>query len=64
MPRTINVVPPNDLVSFRITSDEVKSMLLSVPTGKGSEPDLTSNKILKGLAQPLSSPLKNLFNLS
>ena len=54
--------PRNNLESFRITSDKVESTLLSLPTGKASGPDSVNNKILKDLAQPLSTPLKDLFN--
>ena len=42
----------------------VKSILLSLLKGKAAGPDLISNRILKDLAQPLSSPLKDLFNFS
>ena len=63
LPRT-RITPPNNLQSLRITSDEVKSTFLSLPTGKAPGPDLISNKIFKDLAQPLSSPLKDLFNFS
>ena len=56
--------PRNNLEAFRIASDEVESTLLSLPTGKASGPDSMNNKILKDLAQPLPSPLKNLFNFS
>ena len=43
---------------------DVKSILLSLPTGKAAGPDLISNRILKDLVQPLSSPLKDPFNFS
>ena len=62
--RRTTITPLYNLQSLRITSDEVKSTLLSLPTGKASGPDLISNKILKELAQPLSSPLQDLFNFS
>ena len=63
LPRT-RITPLYNLHSLRITSEEVKSTLLSLPTGKASGPDLISNKILKELAQPLASPLQDLFNFS
>ena len=62
-PQTINN-PHNKLDSIRVTVDDVKSILLSLPTAKASGPDTISNKILKDLAQPLSSPLKDLYNFS
>ena len=46
LPRT-RITPLYNLHSLRITSEEVKSTLLSLPTGKASGPDLISNKILK-----------------
>ena len=56
--------PRINLESFRITPDDVECTLLSLPTGKASGPDSINNKILKDLAQPLSAPLKDLFNFS
>ena len=55
LPQTVNT-PLNNLESLRITSDEVESTLLSLPIEKASGPDLINNKILKDLAQLLSSP--------
>ena len=63
LPQTMNA-PQNNLESFRITSDEVESTLLSLPTGKASGSDSINYKILKDLAQPLSTPLKDLFNFA
>ena len=63
LPRT-RIMPLYNLQSLGVTSDEVKPTLLSLPTGKASVPDLISNIILKELAQPLSSPLQDLFNVS
>ena len=63
LPRTMGA-PRNTLYSFIITSDEVESILLSLPTGKASGPDSINNKILKDFAHPLSTPLKDLFNFS
>ena len=34
------------------------------PTGKASGPDTINNRILRDLAHPLSTPLKDLFNFS
>ena len=63
LPQTINA-PRNNLEAFRIASDEVEYTLPSLPTEKASGPDSMNNKILKDLAQPLPSPLKNLFHFS
>ena len=63
LPQTFNN-PRNKLHLIRTTAVDVKSILLSLPTGKAAGPDLISNRILKDLAQPLSSPLKDLFNFS
>ncbi|MCG8047067.1 MAG: reverse transcriptase domain-containing protein, partial [Candidatus Thiodiazotropha endolucinida] len=52
----------NKLESIIITSEDVKSILSTLPTGKASGPDLIGNKILKDLAEPLTFPLKDLFN--
>ena len=50
--------------SFIITSDEVESILRLLPTGKASGPDTINNRIIRDLAHPLSTPLKDLFNFS
>ena len=63
LPHTMDA-PRNTLNSFIITSDEVESILRSLPTGKASGPDSINNKILKDFAHPLSTPLKDLFNFS
>ena len=63
LPRTRHVTR-NILDSFIVTSDEVESILWSLPTGKASGPDTINNRILRDLAHPLSTPLKDLFNFS
>ena len=63
LPRTRHVTR-NILDSFIITSDEVESILRSLPSGKASGPDTINNRILRILAHPLSTPLKDLFNFS
>ena len=56
--------PRNTLNSFITRSDEVESILRSLPTGKASGLNSINNKILKDFAHPLSTPLKDLFNFS
>ena len=63
LPRSMHA-PRNTLDSFIITSDEVESILRSLPTAKASGPDSINNKILRDLAHPLSTPLTDLFNFS
>ena len=63
-------LPPNmpnspyhiDRVSILPT--EVESTLRALKTGKAAGPDSVNNIILKELAQPLSSPMSDLFNYS
>ena len=45
-------------------SYEVESVLKSLQIGKAAGPDSIDNRLLKELAQPLSSPLADLFNYS
>ena len=46
------------------TSEEVKAILRTLPVGKAVGPDGISNRILRELANELSSPLASLFNQS
>ena len=59
-----NHVPPNTLEFLHIMSYEVESVLKSLQIGKAAGPDSIDNRLLKELAQPLSSPLADLFNYS
>ncbi|MCG8113323.1 MAG: reverse transcriptase family protein, partial [Candidatus Thiodiazotropha taylori] len=63
LPQTMNL-PNITLDSLTITVEEVESTLRSLPLGKAAGPDLINNRILKELSQPLSYPLRNLFNCS
>ena len=63
LPQTVNV-PDYNLDSLNISREEVESTLKSLPLGKAAGPDLINNRILKELAQPLSLPLCDLFNVS
>ena len=61
--------PLSDLQPFKfdsisVSSDEVTSVLASLNIGKASGPDSINNRLLKELAQPLTLPLKDLFNYS
>ena len=57
-------LPPFKLDSISVSSDEVTSVLTSLNIGKASGPDSINNRLLKELAQPLTPPLKDLFNYS
>ena len=46
------------------TSEEVKAVLRTLPVGKAVGPDGISNRILRELANELSTPLASLFNQS
>ena len=47
-----------------VTPEEVRDTLKSQPIGKAAGPDLINNRLLKELAQPLSLPISDHFNLS
>ena len=63
-------LPPNMTNSpfhidrISILPTEIESTLSALKTGKAAGPDSVNNIILKELAQPLSSPLSDLFNYS
>ena len=57
-------LPPFKFDSISVSSDEVTSVLTSLNIGKASGPDSINNRLLKELAQPLTLPLKDLFNYS
>ena len=57
-------LPPFKFDSISVSSDEVTSVLTSLNVGKASGPDSINNRLLKELAQPLTLPLKDLFNYS
>ena len=46
------------------TTEEVKAILRTLPLGKAVGPDGISNRILRELANELSTPLASLFNQS
>ena len=63
-------LPPNMTNSpfhidrISILPTEIESTLSVLKTGKAAGPDSVNNIILKELAQPLSSPMSDLFNYS
>ena len=63
-------LPPNMANSpfhidrISILPTEIESTLSDLKTGKATGPDYVNNVILKELAQPLSSPMSDLFNYS
>ena len=57
-----NVISERSIIV--LTTDEVKSVLKSLPVGKASGPDGISNRVLKELADQLAMPLSLLFNQS
>ena len=57
-------LPPFKFDSISVSSDEVTSVLTSLNIGKASGPDSINNRLLKELAQPLTPPIKDLFNYS
>ena len=52
------------LNSIILTTDEVTTVLKSLPLGKAAGPDGVNNRVLKELADVLSLPLCDLFNQS
>ena len=60
----ITPVPQSVIEPFTFTPTEVESVLKSLKTGKAAGPDAVNNRLLIELAQPLASPLCDLFNYS
>ena len=56
--------PVNTLDTIWSTTDEVCSILKTLPTGKACGPDLINNRILRETAESISEPLAKLFNRS
>ncbi|MEW8548321.1 MAG: endonuclease/exonuclease/phosphatase family protein, partial [Candidatus Thiodiazotropha sp.] len=56
--------PQSVIEPITLTPIEVESVLKSLKTGKAAGPDAINNRLLIELAQPLASPLCNLFNFS
>jgi hypothetical protein len=52
------------LESLLFTPEEVHDVLVSLPLGKASGPDMVNNRLLKELSKELSTPLCKLFNFS
>lgn len=59
-----HISPPFHLDRIFTSPTEIESTLLALKTGKAAGPDAVNNIILKELAQPLSSPMSDLFNHS
>ena len=64
-----SVTPPaidNYIVNSKLvfTTEEAKAILRTLPLGKAVGPDGISNRILRELANELSTPLASLFNQS
>ena len=59
-----NFIVNEPLSSLVFTSEEVKVILRTLPVGKAVGPDGISNRILRALANELSTPLASLFNQS
>ena len=60
LPETIPV-PQAVIEPITFTPSEVESVLKSLKTGKAAGPDTINNRLLIELAQPLVSPLCDLF---
>ena len=68
----VNTDPPvataysltSELDSLVLTSDEILSILKSLPLGKAAGPDGVSNRILIELAEKIAEPLTSMFNQS
>ena len=63
LPGTIPV-PQAVIGPVTFTPSEVEAVLKSLKTGKAAGPDAINNRLLIELAQPLASPLCDLFNFS
>ena len=57
-------MPQSVIEPITFTPTEVESVLKSLKTGKAAGPDAINNRLLIELAQPLASPLFDLFNFS
>ena len=64
LPAIDNYIVNEPLNSLVFTTDEVKAILRTLPVGKAVGPDKISNRILRELANELSTPLASLFNQS
>ena len=64
LPAIDNFIVNEPLSSLVFTSEEVKAVLRTLPVGKAVGPDGISNRILRELANELSTPLASLFNQS
>ena len=62
--QTAFIDPPLKLDRISTLPSEVESTLPALKTGKAAGPDSINNIILKELAQPLSSPMSDLFSFS
>ena len=56
-------MPQSAIEPITFTPPEVESVLKSLKTGKAAGPDTINNRLLIELAQPLASPLCDLYNL-
>ena len=63
-PAIDNYIVNEPVSSLVFTTDEVKAILRTLPVGKAVGPDGISNRILRELANELSTPLATLFNQS
>ena len=57
-------LPTNHLLDFTLSTEEVLSVLKSLPLGKAAGPDGINNKILREISNELATPLCDLFNMS
>ena len=64
LPAIDNFIINEPLSSLVFTSEEVKTVLRTLPVGKAVGPGGISNRILRELANELSTPLASLFNQS
>ena len=60
----ISPVPQSVIEPNTFTRTEVESVLKALKTGKAAGPDAINNRLLIELAQPLASPLCDLFTFS
>ena len=56
-------MPQSAIEPITFTPPEVESVLKSLKTGMAAGPDAINNRLLIELAQPLASPLCDLYNL-
>ena len=65
LPTTLHL-PPHKFDSITVTPYDVESTLKTLQsrqTGKAAGPDAINNRIFKELADPLSLPLSDIFNI-